>query len=245
MLLSWKHNFLFIHVAKTGGTALTQALTPFARFEDRLAYSGFGVPGVKRVLALTSHGVDPIEKYTGSHAHIRYREIIQRFDRNAIDELFKIAIVRNPFTRTYSLYSHLCRAEVHPWHPLVKGKTFPDVLPMMIEKGWLLQAPFFCLDSQSDVRMDYVGAMETLAEDAAYIADRLKLGRTLKLPRVNTDPQTAPDLAPLFEASMDAFLDALRGEFELFGYSTDIAHAHEPPEGGVIACSPEQREKAR
>ena len=244
MLLSWKHKFLFIHVAKTGGTALSQALTPYARFEDRLAYDGLGVPGMKKALGLAARGGDAIEKFSGLHAHARYYEIENAFGKDKLDPLFKFAFVRNPYTRTYSLYSHLRRTPGHHWYSLIKDQSFEEALPLMIEQDWVTQAPFFCQMPRREMRANFVGAFEAMGRDVAHVERRPGLEEKLKLERVNFDPKPMPRLRDLFGDQFKPFRKATRHEFEMFGYSMNINHAHMPPETGAVACSVEKPETA-
>lgn len=231
MLLSWTHKFLFIHVAKTGGTALTEALAPFARWEDQIAQIGGRTPVVNRLLELWSGNQDMITKVTGFDAHVRYHELTHKFGEERFADLFKFAFVRNPFTRTYSLYSHILRSPGHHWYDLVREKSFEEILPLMIEDDWVTQAPFFCKWQSLDSGMDFIGAFERMNEDVEQIVQQLNLGKKLKLKRRNVDPKPMPELRGLFGGQLEAFLDATRPEFELFGYSTDVDRAHEPPNG--------------
>ncbi|MAK61436.1 MAG: hypothetical protein CMK09_10685 [Ponticaulis sp.] len=231
MLLSWKYKFLFIHVAKTGGTALTEALAPFARREDQIAHIGGRIPLVNRMLELWSGDQNMIEKVTGFDAHVRYHELTHRFGEDRFADLFKFAFVRNPFSRTYSLYSHITRSPEHRWFELVKQKRFEEMLPLMIEEDWITQAPFFCAWESLESGMDFIGAFERMDADVDLIVDRLGLEKKIRLKRRNVDPKPMPELRAQYGDQLDMFLDATRAEFELFGYSTDVDRAHEPPNG--------------
>ena len=229
MLISWKHNFLFIHVAKTGGTALTQALTPYARIQDRFAYGGGSVPILRRGLTHCFGGEEYIENITGLNAHSTLREVEEKFGADAIAPLVKAAFVRNPFTRTYSLYAHIKRTTQHQHHGAIRDLEFEDAVLLMSEKYWTMQAFYLSRDDSNKPAVEFVGYFERLDQDSEALAAALRLPKPLKLARMNVDPGPSPNLRQLYGGALDKFVEIHRQEFELLGYSTDIDHAHEPP----------------
>lgn len=229
MLISWKYKFLFIHVPKTGGTALTRALAPYARLKDRIAYVGGATPILRRGLTKFFGGPKYIENITGYDAHAAYRFAEKALGSETLAPLTKAAFIRNPFTRTISLYSHIKRSPQHPQHQRLRNLSFKEALPLMSEKGWTNQTKYLFRLGAKEIALDFVGSHERFVEDSAALAERLRLPHILRLKRINADPNPAPDIREMFGSMLDDFIAANQEEFELLGYSPDVARASEPP----------------
>lgn len=100
MLLSNRYNFLFIHIAKTGGSSIRSALNAFC-WKDPFQLPAFIS---HRLSHLTGHRIGV--KFPRHAGVIAAKEMLspQHFDG-----LFKFAFVRNPWGRLVSAYHHLQR----------------------------------------------------------------------------------------------------------------------------------------
>lgn len=108
-----KDNLLFVHIPKTGGTSILKRLK-----ENKL-------DNWKRVLTANHDPLFIMEK------------------NNVIsDNTFKFAVVRNPYTRTFSYYKHFCRC-----NDLIL--TFTDFLCILKEKNKFHQITPFIYYPQS------------------------------------------------------------------------------------------------
>ena len=163
MIVSHRARCIFVHVQKTAGTSIEMVLRRF----------------------------DPD---AGSHLHDGWRHLHAREIRDVVppdvwDGYFKFAFVRNPWDRLVSWY-HMCvqvpvpngfcryvRQNFPTFESFVTGATTGPG-----EKTTHPQFDYVAGDD-GEVIVDFVGRYETLGDDFAQIADRLKLGDVL--PRAN------------------------------------------------------------
>lgn len=87
MILSDKKRFIFIHVPKTGGTSITQALKPYATVGVHKQYAVNGTTLPKEVMKHARASV--VKRYVAS---------------NKWDSYFKFGFVRNPWDLLVSMY---------------------------------------------------------------------------------------------------------------------------------------------
>lgn len=230
MLVSWKHNFIFIHIPKTAGTSLTQALAPFARREDRFVYGLRKTSLLRRGITLFLGGDEFIKKATGFAAHARLIAAEDAFGREKVEAMHRTAFVRNPFTRAYSLYDHIRRDKTHPHHETFLAYEFSDAVQFMCEKKWPPQVRFLRFRREAKTAATMVGRFEALQEDFPRLFERLSLPAPRKLPRVNLGNAQELDYATLFGSARGDFLECFAEDFESLGYSTDPADALKAPD---------------
>ncbi len=235
MLISWKHNFIFIHIPKTAGTSLTQALAPFARPEERILYAARSTPVVRRAMTVFLGGDAFIEKVTGFSAHTQLGQIDRSLGRDTVEAMRKVCFVRNPFSRAYSLYRHICRRGDHPYHDRFTKSSFLNALDLMIDEKWASQSAFLRYVKDGRISADFVGRFERMNEDAAALFQFLDLPPRKRFPKVNVGAGPMPDYSDLYKNKADSFVQFYRDDFENFGYSVDPAKAGEPPAAVVDA----------
>jgi hypothetical protein len=229
LLISWKHNFIFLHIPKTAGTSLTQALAPYARKEDRLLYAARSTPLVRRAMTVFLGGDEFITRVTGFGAHTRLGAVEKALGRETVEPMRKVCFVRNPYSRAYSLYSHICRHKTHPRHEQIAPHSFQSALDVMMDEKWETQSGFLRYLKDEKISADFVGRFERMDEDVDALFDMLGLPPRKKLRKINIGGGPAPDYQALFESRHEKFLDVYKDDFENFGYSTDPAKATEPP----------------
>ncbi|MEO0398318.1 MAG: sulfotransferase family 2 domain-containing protein [Pseudomonadota bacterium] len=251
MLISWRYKFVFVHIPKTGGTAFTAALAPFARLRDRFAYDIARKPIIRRAVT-TALGPVYEQRITGIAPHSGVRVFERKFGASVLDDMTVLTIVRNPFTRFISYFRHINRIPNHKMREAVQGMTFQQALPVLLQRGANVQTRLLEGVDGATPKGVIVAHTERLSADIADWHERLGLPRPLSVKRVNvSDPDaeaaaSASDnertsertsgsadvkwLCNAYGDAVDDFVKANRAEFDAFGYSCDIADAFDPPE---------------
>jgi len=176
MLLSLEKNFIFIHVAKTGGKSMKQALRPYA------------VPKAKgrwrRILSHLPVQEGPDAAF-GPHVSARWLKV--KLPSDFFDGAFKFAFVRNPYDLAVSRYAFIRGHPQHHRHERLQAMSFGDYLRQEKRRsllGWRDQTAALC-DRRGKLIIDKVYRFEQMAEAYDDIAARLGLDEVPKILRRN------------------------------------------------------------
>ena len=162
MLLSVKYNFLFVHIAKTGGTSVRAALEPL-RWKDPLYIPQFIA---SRLSHITGHRIA-----SKLPRHARIIAAKEMLPKELFDKLFKFAFVRNPWDLQVSSWHHLKRERPHlvekisDFSEFIRWKLDPGrPYQYHIDTSIELQADYL-KDMDGKILVDFVGKYENLLED--------------------------------------------------------------------------------
>jgi hypothetical protein len=225
MLLSHRYRFLFVHIAKTGGTSIRAALAP-VRYRDRLWLPSLVCHGLSR---LCGHRIGAkLPRHASAWAA---REMLPR---DMFEELFKFAFVRNPWDRQLSAYTHFVRERQDMLTDL-QLSTFADFTRWLIEEGdsyrgyrSTLVAAFrrpqsdqLC-DRQGRLLVDALGRFEHLEEDFASLLQQVGLtARRLPHKRCSQRPR---DYRPHYDdRTAERVATHYQDDITRFGYTYDPA----------------------
>lgn len=242
MIISHRHKFIFIHIPKTAGEAISDALTPILGPEDLVLKTP---PDIwRRSFTQPQH-----RNLNGLSKHTRSRKIRSRVGTAMWNDYFTFAFVREPIARMLSWYRYLGsiherREQVNPKHlwlyltaagrasdprrwpameVFTKTSSFSQFLrpPEGIEPRLLApQASYLAVERQGPVAVDYVGRFENLEEDFARVSRRLDLGE-LHLPRRNVSTHSkalAARDATVTAEDRALLYERYARDYELFGY---------------------------
>jgi hypothetical protein len=217
MLLSHRDGFLFVHIAKTGGTSIRAALRQ-GQWRDSTAWATWLG---SRLSELTGHcSGTKIPRHAPA---VVCREMLPP---HVYQRLYRFAFVRNPWDRLVSAYSHFQRErqDILTAHRLA---DFPRFVQFILEadldtvtRGTLIQAiqrPQLesVVGLRGELIVNFVGRYERLDSDFADVCQRLHLNH-VRLPhkrrsdrprdyRTHYDDQLAERVASHYADDLAAF----------------------------------------
>lgn len=225
MLLCHRHRFLFIHVAKTGGTSIRAAL----RWECHHPYQAIRWL-CSRLSGLTGHRLGV--KLPRHAKAVGAKELLPR---DLFDALFKFAFVRNPWDLQVSSYHHVRRERPHllqnvpdfpsfvrwkldperPYHYIVDASAEPQVDHLRDLSGRIL--------------VDFVGSYECLQEDFDFVCRAVGI-RQRTLPHERRSRQRRDYREYYDDLTAQRIADHFAADIAAFGYTF---------EGGVMRRRPD------
>jgi len=162
--------------------------------------------------------------------HMSYRQLLknqyisEEFHRRS----FKFCFVRNPLTRTVSLYNYLLKRKMIP-----EQTTFAQFCKLLqkvsIEKVglWHVNGLSMCNPQSSwirDVEIDFIGRVESIGDDFEKIRNHLGLSTNVNLRRENESTGNKTKLDDILDQeSYEIVLDFYKEDFERFKYSSSTA----------------------
>ena len=176
MLLSNRHQFLFVHIAKTGGSSVRSALGALC-WRDPLQFPAFIC---HRLSHFTGHRIGV--KFPRHAAAVAAKEMLSPAH---FDSLFKFAFVRNPWDRLVSAYHHFQREQQSLLQSQRIGE-FRDFVRWIVTDCGSYRGPKHVfvaavrctqvdhlVDLQGTRIVDFVGRYEQLEQDFREICGRI------------------------------------------------------------------------
>jgi len=162
LLLSLRYKFLFVHIAKTGGTSIRAALNRFRRLDP------YYLPQFicSRISHLTGHRLGC--KFPRHAKAIAAKEMLPR---ELFESLFKFAFVRNPWDLQVSSFHHIRRERPHlvagheDFEKFLRYKLSPNrPYQFHIDTSIELQSDYL-VDLHGKVLVDFIGRYENIEAD--------------------------------------------------------------------------------
>lgn len=218
MLLSIKYNFLFVHIAKTGGTSVRAALQTL-RWRDPWYYPQFLC---SRLSHLSGHRIG--SKFPRHARIVAAKELLPEEFFNG---LFKFAVVRNPWDLQVSSYHHIRRERPHlmqhieTFDQFMRWKLDPE-RPYQYHVDTSIQFQLdYLIDLQGSILVDFIGRHENLQEDFATITQRIGVNG-LSLPHKRKATDRKQDYRSYYSDELAALVgDHFKRDVEGLGYSFD------------------------
>lgn len=216
MIVSRGRRYIFVHVPKTGGTALTLALEARAMKDDIL----IGDTPKARARRGRLKGVKSAGRLW---KHSTLADISGLVSDEEIAGFFTFTLVRNPWDRAVSYY-HWLRAQsfVHPAVGLAKAHDFAGFLAHPQTQASLAAWPYgaYLRDRTGVERASLFARLENPAEDLAPFEAHLGF-RLTPLPRTNESGRQR-DWRPYYDAATAELLGQLcADDIARFGYRFD------------------------
>jgi hypothetical protein len=242
MIISHSRRFIFIHIHKTAGESISEALRPCLSGRDLLL--GTSLRGELSNAYYSSRY--RLQKHSGVRK-------VRTFVGDATwDDYLKFSFVRDPFDRLRSLYFYFGRMLARRRAPHLRnallwlpGTDFRDplkwpgmqaVLETEDFSGFIRHPAFstdiigarpqsvLLTDREGNLDVDFVGKFETLAEDFAALAARLGL-EGADLGHRNASPARAAAPVPAEAADRALVAELYASDYALFGYPLPTAAA--------------------
>ncbi|WP_096706859.1 sulfotransferase family 2 domain-containing protein [Phaeobacter gallaeciensis] len=213
MILSPGRSYVFVHIPKTGGTALSLALEARAMADDLM----LGDTPKARKRRRRLQGVKTRGRLW---KHSTLADIDGLLPDDQLRRLFAFTLVRNPFDRVLSLY-HWLRVQSfdHPSVPLAKALNFEDFAchPQMLTAFRANPACAYMRRADGVEQCACYIRLEHFARDAAPLFDHL--GFELRLPVANVSDRPRSWQESYTDAARRAVTEACAEDLAQFEYS--------------------------
>ncbi len=217
MLLSIAHNFLFVHIAKTGGTSIRAALNGY-KWKDP-----YRIPMAicSRISGLTGHRVAC--KLPRHAKAIAAREMLPW---ELYEGLFKFAFVRNPWDLQVSSFHHIRRERPNLVAGMDDFETFlrwklsdRRDYQFHIDTSIALQSDYV-IDLRGRVIVDFIGRYENLSEDFDTACRRIDI-KTPPLPHKRRAGDRRDYRAYYTDETAELIAKHFEPDIRMFGYAFD------------------------
>lgn len=218
MLLSMKHNFLFVHIAKTGGTSVRAALQPL-RWSDPWYYAQFVC---SRLSHLSGHRIG--SKFP---RHARIVAAAEMLPQDMFTKLFKFAMVRNPWDLQVSSYHHIRRERpqllenIRDFDQFIRWKLDPERTYQFHLDTSIQSQLDYLVGLHGELLVDFIGHYESLEQDFAHICRRLGI-ENLRLPHKREARDRKPDYREYYSDALRELVgEYFRRDIDGLGYRFD------------------------
>ncbi len=223
MILSTSHNFLFVHIPKTAGTALTAALAPFGVAPDRTLWRSI----MRRMPVVEGP----------EQAHIRKHDpasrIIRKLGLPVYETFHSFTVVRNPFDHAVSHFEFMKEFRIRKVAERIRAMSFEEYLHYRMKKPFWNNTFFarqpnqswFVVDEDGKLLVNRVMYFETLQADFdRLVADLGLTGAELKhINKTRSKSDKKPYRAYYDATTEDMVRHYYAPDFRLFGYDTQLS----------------------
>lgn len=213
MLYSRPKNFIFIHVWKTAGESIVEALRDQCDplFRSRVA---------TKLLRL---GQEPLAKKLGWKAHLihgqhlKARNIRDIMPDGVYDDAYSFGFVRNPWDWTVSAYHYARQTKANPEHEIVNRLGSLHDYVLYRQDNFLRLQCSFLFDTDDQPMVSKIGRFESLKSDLREIGDTI--GVPIMPPKRNVSVRKRDWRKYYDDKTFDRVAEMYRKDIELLGYA--------------------------
>ncbi len=213
MLLSYTHQFLFVHVPRTGGVSVTRSLAPYSHRPEEVLFNRL----LNRLGLHTNLIIGP-QSWRWFRIHHTARVMRRHLPADTFRQLFKFAFVRNPWDRAVSFYHHCLEQPRHHRHKRVTQLgSFAKFIAWRVKRRPLLQSELI-VDPHGELLVDFLGRFENLSDDFQNVCRQI--GIQVRLPKLNASNHR--DYRSYYDdATAELTAKYWQRDIEMFSYTFD------------------------
>jgi len=218
MLLSLRYNFLFVHIAKTGGTSVRDSLWRY-KWTDPYRIPQFLC---SKLSALTGHKIGA--KFP---RHAKAIAAMEMLPREVYERLFKFAFVRNPWDLQISSWHHIRRERPHliegipDFESFLRWKLDPTRPPQYHADMSIELQSDYVIDLHGNLIVDFIGRYEKLPEDFDEACRRIGIKRPDLLHSRKAGDRQEDYRSYYSDVAAELVAAHYRPDIERFGYGFD------------------------
>jgi hypothetical protein len=225
MEISHTHRFLFVHVPKTGGTTIAEALAPHAETLH---------PNPALTLLHALPVPLPVPRLAWFEQHDYAARIRWKLTPALWDRYLTFTCVRNPFDHAISHYEFARRLRYPKVRRRMADMSFEDCLawrlserrPERLSRVWrfarLPDQAFFACDREGRLLVNRVLKTETLREDLPRLLTDLGLPPPPAIGHARRSKRRREGSAYLTPRAVELIRELYARDFDLFGYERDV-----------------------
>lgn len=221
-MISHSKRFIFIHIPKTAGSSISDALAHHSRAIERVLYLRAvrkPVNALATTFGLRNSGDSWI---TGVHQHAKALDYLNFLGPQRFEEYYKFACVRNPINWLVSEYLYIQRSRYHPRYETANLLNCNDFIQSRIAEGLPTQTSYLIV--KEHISVNKILTVENLEADINCLFRRLSLPKR-DIPRLNFSnfEKKQEMLDSISQMTLSQVYEAYSEDFSNFGY------AKEPP----------------